>query len=63
MSSQIVQALCFLGNSAVASLGLEDQTLKVHSIVSGSLLLSSSTPHNQNELITATVLIRETVVL
>ena len=39
-----VQSLAFLGNAALASLGLSDGALRVHSIVSGAPLLSCTTP-------------------
>ena len=39
-----VQCLAFLGNAALASLGLHDGGLRVHSIISGALLLSAETP-------------------
>lgn len=45
-----VQSLCFLGNSALASLGLSDGLLLVRSIVSGAPLLSAPTPPYQNTL-------------
>jgi len=39
-----VQCLAFLGQAALASLGLHDGQLRVHSVISGALLLSASTP-------------------
>ena len=45
-----VQCLAFLGQAALASLGLQDCQLRVYSVVSGALMLSAVTPPEMHTL-------------
>ena len=49
-----VQSLAFFGSGALASLGVNDCTLKVHSILSGALLLSTTTTPSLHALSVST---------